>query len=252
MVDMAKKNDTQIVRTLHTVARSEPGLIIPPLIAIGLIVSGTFFANDQLETSGSEHAFDWRYIGVVCGMFLLLPVWAKFKARFMTRYRVTLDSVVQEEGLFSKVSSEIRIQDIRNIVVKQSFFDRLLRMGCVTFSSSAGSGVEVQFHKVSNPNAVKLLIRDIQSMLSDGVLTDEEIAAIEETAGNKGKPARVKNSADSETASGESARVETSLAAVSAPAEAEEVEETAELTVGDESTREELYRLLAEQQPDEK
>jgi hypothetical protein len=89
-------------------------------------------------------------------------------------------------------------------------------------------------------------------MLSDGVLTDEEIAAIEETAGNKGKPARVKNSADSETASGESARVETSLAAVSAPAEAEEVEETAELTVGDESTREELYRLLAEQQPDEK
>lgn len=248
---MAKKDDTQIVRTLHTVARSEPGLIIPPFLAIAMIVAGTFFANNALGAADSEHAFDWRYIGAVCLMFLLLPIWAKFKTRVMTRYRISLDSVVQEEGLFSKVSSEIRIQDIRNIVVKQSFVDRLLRMGSVNFSSSAGHGVEVKFRKVGNPHAIKVLVRDIQSKLSDGILTDEEVAAIEEAAGNGGNSARVKNAADA-AESAESVRLETSAAAATTPdALDDEAEETAEMTVGDESTREELYRLLAEQQTDE-
>lgn len=250
---MAKNNDTQIVRTLHTVARSEPGLIIPPVIAIALITAGTMFANNQLESAGSEHAFDWRYIGAVCAMFLLMPIWAKFKTRVMTRYRVTLDSVVEEQGLLSKVSSEIRIQDIRNIVVKQSFVDRLLRMGCVTFSSAAGNGVEVKFHKVNNPNEIKVLVRDIQSKLSDGELSKEEIAQIEETAGNKGRRARVKSIADSDESSFSAAAAEASAAEATATAaeDDDEMEQTAELTVGDESTREELYRLLAEQQSDD-
>jgi uncharacterized membrane protein YdbT with pleckstrin-like domain len=252
---MAKKNDVHIVRTVHTVARSETGLIVPPLILIPTAVVVAIWMNGQFaDVPGADAPVDFRYLAAVIGFLLLFPIWAKLKTRFTTRYLVTLDSVVEEHGLLSKTSSEIRIHDIRNIVVKQSILDRILMMGNISFSSAAGTGVEVKFHKVAKPNTLKVLVRDIQGKLSDGELTEQEIREIGETAGKA--PRKAKPSAEADAAEQEGTEAVTdkkSPPAVVPPTLAEEVaaSDTGELTTDDESTREELYRLLAEQQSEE-
>ena len=242
---MAKNNDVHIVRTLHTVARSETGLILPPLILIPAVVAVSAWINGKFAAHEVDAGVDFRYLGAVIGFLLLFPIWAKLKTRFLTRYRVTLDSVVEEHGLLSKTSSEIRIQDIRNIVVKQSVVDRILMMGTVHFSSAAGNAVEVKFHKVAKPNTLKVLVRDIQAKLSDGELTEEEIAEIAENAGNPAPGEAESKAGDGSTAPEE--QPATNGDSAEAGADDDETE-TGELTTDGENAREELYRLLAEQQ----
>ncbi len=174
---MAKASETHVVRTYRTVARASLGLIVPPMILIPAVVWAFWMLQKRSEANQVEPLpLVWCLIPV--GFLLLFPLWAKLKSLAFSRYVVTLDSVVEEHGVFGKTTSEIRIQDIRNIVVKQSFLDRLLLFGNVSFSSAAGTDVEVNFPNVSRPSRIKELVRDIQSRLSDGELDDADLKAI--------------------------------------------------------------------------
>jgi uncharacterized membrane protein YdbT with pleckstrin-like domain len=226
---------------------------LPPLILIPTVVGVAAWMNRQFVGAEMETRVDFRYLLAVVGFLLLFPIWAKLKTRFLTRYRVTLDSVVEEHGLLSKVSSEIRIQDIRNIVVKQSIVDRILLMGNISFSSAAGSGVEVKFHKVARPSSLKVLVRDIQAKLSDGELTDDEIREIAETAGTKTRDNELEPSENSPSAVEPSVALAEEVLSASEPkgeasASGSGDDTTGGVTAQGDSTREELYRLLAEQQ----
>lgn len=178
---MAKKNESHVVQTYRTVARSHLGLIVPPLILIPAVIWGLLYVNRRLVEAESDPLHYLFYV-VPVAFLLLFPLWAKFRSWAFSRYRVTLDSVVEEHGLFSKKTSEIRIQDIRNIVVEQAFLDRMLMFGTVSFSSAAGTEVEVHFRDVARPNRIKELVRDIQARVSDGELTAADREAIEERA----------------------------------------------------------------------
>lgn len=279
-----KKNESHIVRTYRTVARSELGLIVPSVLLIPAILAALIYMRRQLLLNGNDVEFmAWWWFAAPVAILLLFPLWAKFKTRFFSRYRVTLDSVVEEHGLFSKASSEIRIQDIRNIVVKQSFLDRVLRMGTVHFSSAAGNAVEVKFRKVAAPNKVKELVRDLQKMLSDGELSDAEVAEITEKANpRKKKPEAVgageaaararaatpskgadkgestgagagngKRASSSTESDGDGSSASGSSGAVQTAAGGSSSRPSSGASADDEA-RDELYRLLAEQEADGK
>ena len=66
--------------------------------------------------------------------------------------------MIDREGLLSKNTSEIMIKDIRQVVVQQTFVDRLFNVGTISFSSSAGDGVEVSMEHVAKPAHVKRVI----------------------------------------------------------------------------------------------
>jgi len=216
----------------------------------------------------------------LCGFLLLFPLWAKLRAKFFSRYYVTLDSVIEEHGLLSRKSSEIRIRDIRNMVVEQTLVDRIVGVGTLFFSSAAGSHVEVRFIDVSRPRRVGDLVRAIQSKLGDGVLSSEEIADLSAQAG-KAPPARPPpsveprpeppptkrslslDSAESEVHS-QRGNTQTGLGAIGASGRSSAVAESSSATTADRGaettqgslaaeadegeTRDELYRLLAEQE----
>jgi hypothetical protein len=71
---------------------------------------------------------------------------------------ITTRRVIDREGLLSKNTSEIMIKDIRQVVVQQTFVDRLFNVGTISFSSSAGDGVEVSMEHVAKPAHVKRVI----------------------------------------------------------------------------------------------
>jgi uncharacterized membrane protein YdbT with pleckstrin-like domain len=82
--------------------------------------------------------------------------------RYLWRYTVNLDNIESCRGLFGRKVRSIRLQDLRNINVNQTLAQRILGVGDVEFSSSAGSDVEVIFFGVSDPMAIKALAQRLQ------------------------------------------------------------------------------------------
>ena len=82
--------------------------------------------------------------------------------RYAWRYSLNADNVESRQGLIARKIHSIRLRDLRNINVNQSFMQRILGVGDVEFSSSAGSEVEVVFFGVSRPMQVKNLTQRLQ------------------------------------------------------------------------------------------
>ncbi|MEZ5327814.1 MAG: PH domain-containing protein [Verrucomicrobiales bacterium] len=66
------------------------------------------------------------------------------------------------DGIFSKNSKEVRIEDIRAINVKTRGVTGLLGVGTVEFASAGGEAIDVAFVNVSRAHKVKQLVRRVQ------------------------------------------------------------------------------------------
>jgi uncharacterized membrane protein YdbT with pleckstrin-like domain len=74
------------------------------------------------------------------------------------RYEVTNLRAIARQGLFSQTTSEVQLDDIRNVVVQRSLAERLLGVGTVELSTAGESGMEVVFLSVRDPQGVVLLV----------------------------------------------------------------------------------------------
>lgn len=98
---------------------------------------------------------------VIVAVFAYLTVAILYR-HYVWRFRMDAENVESQEGLIARKVRSIRLRDLRNINVNQTLAQRLLGIGNVEFSSSAGSGVEVVFSKVSRPMRVKALAQRLQ------------------------------------------------------------------------------------------
>jgi predicted RNA-binding Zn-ribbon protein involved in translation (DUF1610 family) len=71
---------------------------------------------------------------------------------------VTTKRTIDREGLLSRVTSEVLHADIKNIQVKQRFWDRVFGVGIIGLSSSAENEDEIQMADVPNPHEVRRVI----------------------------------------------------------------------------------------------
>jgi len=161
---------------LRTSARSKPLLLLLPIPVLFLAewLLWKAYADWFPTWFETEHTLPWYAYVLVALFAALFPLWAKASTWFGSRYTVTLEAVTEERGLLSRTSSEVRIRDIRNMVVHQSALNRMLGIGSVAFSSAAGDKAEVVFRDVPRPHAVRDLVRGVQDRLADGVLSDRE------------------------------------------------------------------------------
>ena len=217
---------SEVVRRYSAAARSELGLFFVPLILAPLTLWA--LAEYGRKLNGDEPA-PWFWYPLALVPYALMLLWAWAKGALSTKYIVTLDTVEHSLGLISRRSSLVRIADVRSITVNQSIVDRLLMIGDVAFSSAAGTQEEVVFRRVSNPEAIKRLVKQIQDRLAnDGVIDERERAEL--------LPGR----------SSRSARPAPQAPRPAAPVAAAPVNAS-----NDDDSRDELYRLLAEQEAEE-
>jgi uncharacterized membrane protein YdbT with pleckstrin-like domain len=104
---------------------------------------------------------------------------AALAGRMGVRYTLTNQRVIARTGLLSKRLDEVEIVDIRNIVLEQSFFERLCGIGTVGIASAGGDGIEVRFEGIKDALQLKERIR--QTRLSSRAPSTGETDAIEET-----------------------------------------------------------------------
>lgn len=98
---------------------------------------------------------------VLAAAFVYLVVVVVYR-RFSWCYTIDGETIESRRGVVARRVQSIRIRDLRNINVRQSLVQRLLRVGDVEFSSAGGGGVEVVFFGVAAPMQVKDQVQRLQ------------------------------------------------------------------------------------------
>jgi uncharacterized membrane protein YdbT with pleckstrin-like domain len=86
----------------------------------------------------------WPARAALLAIAFLLVCWIQID-RWRRRYAVTNKRVSVEYGIISRVSNEVRIQDIRSINLRKTGLSGLLGIGRVEFSSAATDDAELFF-----------------------------------------------------------------------------------------------------------
>lgn len=71
---------------------------------------------------------------------------------------VTNKRTIQRRGLLARSTSEVMHDNIRNIQIDQTFWQRLWGVGSIGISSSGQDGIEVQMGDLKNPDEIRRII----------------------------------------------------------------------------------------------
>ncbi|OYP28376.1 PH domain-containing protein [Rhodopirellula sp. MGV] len=95
---------------------------------------------------------------VVCGMFLLKwYVESRFQSLTLTNERL-----VYQQGIFSRSTSEVRHDDVRNVKLDQNIFERIFAFGDIAISSAGQDDMEIIVNDIPRPQEVVNYIRKRQ------------------------------------------------------------------------------------------
>ena len=92
---------------------------------------------------------------VLVGFVMFLIWWLKCKGTTLT---VTSDRTRLRRGILSKSVTEVWHQDVRNVQLNQTFFQRIFSVGTLGISSAGQSGLEISVSGIPEPERVKALI----------------------------------------------------------------------------------------------
>jgi membrane protein YdbS with pleckstrin-like domain len=94
-------------------------------------------------------------------VFLILFISWEARRRSI-RFTITSKSVIAEEGIVGRRRRELRISDIREATVNQTFIGRLLRVGDVGIDTAASPGVEIEMKGIRRPAEVLALLNSLR------------------------------------------------------------------------------------------
>jgi uncharacterized membrane protein YdbT with pleckstrin-like domain len=126
-----------------------------PLMAAPLVSLASTFG---LSGGPLASAANWA-MALISPVLLLVVLYRHYEWDFVVENGV----IESRRGIIGRDVQSIRLKDLRNVNVRQSFFQRIFFVGDVEFSSSGGSGIEVVFHGVPSPMEVKTLVHSLGS-----------------------------------------------------------------------------------------
>jgi len=93
------------------------------------------------------------------GIGALILLWVAVQ-RYGSRYTIEKNKIECRSGIISKDLRSIRLENLRDVRLKQSIMQRLFLVGDLAFSSSGQSIEEVTFSGISKPQALKDGVED--------------------------------------------------------------------------------------------
>jgi membrane protein YdbS with pleckstrin-like domain len=155
----AKKEETLWKGTPSTILLTGYVIgIVVVLVAIPLLAY--FFASTMPDPARAANmvAFGWIAASALAGVLLiaLLVAWIRIRS---TRYTVTNQRVLIEQGIFSKTVDEIDLRYVDDSSFGQSLLDRVLGIGSVTLMSSDASTPRFVLRSIRDPRGVREMIR---------------------------------------------------------------------------------------------
>lgn len=99
-----------------------------------------------------------RGAGAILTFLVLTNVTAAWLRCVATTLTITTRRTILRHGILSKHTSEVSHTAIRQVILRQSFAQRLFSVGYLGLSSSAGSDVEIEIDGIRHPETLKSLI----------------------------------------------------------------------------------------------
>ena len=135
--------------------RAHPALRNQWFAIFAAIVLFVLFVYLGLKGAASGGGRNVQIVLALIGVPMLVLV-----AMIVYRYHVWTftirgDAIESCRGIIGRDVQSIRVQDLRNVNVRQTIWQRLLGVGDVEFSSAGGTGIEVTFYGVTDPLGVK-------------------------------------------------------------------------------------------------
>ena len=79
-------------------------------------------------------------------------------SRFTSSLEITNKRAVLRRGLFSKSTSEVLHDNIRNVTVDQTFWERVFKVGSLGIASSGQDGIEIMCSNLPDPEKIRKII----------------------------------------------------------------------------------------------
>ncbi|MEX0877202.1 MAG: PH domain-containing protein [Phycisphaerales bacterium] len=101
----------------------------------------------------------WYYalwVPLLIGGLGLIAWW--WVDRLSASLEITTKRTIMHRGFFSKSSSEVVHDNIRNIQIEQTFLQRVTRVGRIGISSSGQDGIELQVNHLKDPDELRKII----------------------------------------------------------------------------------------------
>lgn len=98
----------------------------------------------------------WACLGLAGVCLCILGVWKVLCLG--SGIRITTKRVIDEEGFFSKRTSEVLHADIKNIRVDQTFWNRVMGVGTMVISSAAENEDPIELVGMPHPDRAKATI----------------------------------------------------------------------------------------------
>lgn len=147
--DSGPEQDVRRVRT--AMLRAAPFRFISlSALVLAAIGFGVWFAYENRPVVAA-------IVGVIgLGAFGWLLFWKV--QTYATRLRVTNKRTVMTTGLFSRATTEVVHDNIRNVKIDQSFWERVWNVGRISIASSGTDDEEIEMAGVPNPHELARII----------------------------------------------------------------------------------------------
>jgi hypothetical protein len=153
---VTETSERVLIKTHPAIFRGRPLRFVACLVLIALGGAGVFYgwtsANSLLLWGGAA--------AVAAGLFILAGWWL---AALATTLTVTESRTVLRKGIFSRTTSEVEHDDIRNLQLDQSMMERLFGVGDIGISSSGQDDLEIVARAIPRPQNVLHVIRENQT-----------------------------------------------------------------------------------------
>jgi uncharacterized membrane protein YdbT with pleckstrin-like domain len=98
---------------------------------------------------------------IITGITVIVMLWWWLKC-VTTELKVSNKIAILKHGIIAKHTSELRHNDIKNIIVNQSFQQRIFGVGTISLSSAGQSDLEIVISGIKKPQEVVKQIRALQ------------------------------------------------------------------------------------------
>ncbi len=146
--------EVQVLRLRPAMLRARPfsfmGLTLL-MTAAGVLA---LFAAVRKESLWPGDTF-WLIICLLVFLAAAITMLVWFLKTMSACLDITTKRTTESHGLFSRATSEVLHDNIRNIAVKQSFIDRVFNVGQMEISSSGQSGIEITMKDIRDPHGVR-------------------------------------------------------------------------------------------------
>ncbi len=148
--DFGPEVRVQLVRRCWFRSRAIRFSLVVLMILVGLI------GSIWVPISNKNMLWWALFVPMVLGGVGLLVWW--WIDRLAASIEITTKRTIMHRGIFSKSSSEVVHDNIRNIQIEQTFLQRMMGVGKLGISSSGQDGIELQVNHLKDPDNLRKII----------------------------------------------------------------------------------------------